>query len=203
MCTSSLAENFQFVQHHGLSDGLIPISQCAILISRCSKSVKEEVNGCKHDHDHVTRWRSISTLFQKCTWLWMQMVGKEINYLCHVHLKRQRVAMVIHRTYMYCCVYSWKMGNSNYFCKSEFSTPGFLFIYLYLLACCACLVGFVSESMEKRELVCSLMKLKNILKYAFTPKMNQNYHEYIRRYFALIWLPFRFLFYSGSFFFIQ
>lgn len=40
--------------------------------------------------------------------------------------------------------------------------------------------------MEQRELVFSLIKLKNILKYAFTPKRNQNYHEYIRRYFDLI-----------------
>lgn len=78
------------------------------------------------------------------------------------------------------------MGNSNYFCKSKFSTPGFLFIDLYLLVCCACLVAFVSESMEQRKLVYSLMKLKNILKYAFTPKTKQNYHEYIRRHFALI-----------------
>lgn len=131
VCTNWLADNFQFIQCHSLPAGLMPISQCAILTSRCSKIAREQVKGCDHYHDHVAWWRSISVLFQKCTWLWMQMVGKEINYFCHIYLKCQRKAMEIHRTYKLHCL-KWKMGNNNYlFVKSPFLTPGFLFGSLY------------------------------------------------------------------------
>lgn len=172
-----------------LSHSGMAISQCTILMSRCSKSVKEEVKWCNHHHDHVAWQRNIPVLFQKCTWLWIQMVGKEINYICHVYLKCQRKAMEIHRTCINCSLYSWKMGSNNYLLgRSVFWTPRSLGLCRFLG-----LGGvFLFLNQWNRESLCSSLWSLKIFRITHLLSKQIKITICIRRFLPLIWLPFRF-----------